>query len=443
MRGRCWGASVVASAVIVVPACDGATDNNRGSETHWLTSCDSDDVCGAGLKCICGACTLPCTDSTACQSLGTTAACAPPSAVEAVCPGETHTSSLCLASCDIAGACSSGLSCIDGVCAPHAVAKPDGGAPEDGGRRSSPSDAGRTDAETTSDAAKPRDGGAEEHAGADAGRGDAATDAAAVRSEGGPAPDGGPDGGTANCKPGYHAVSTGDCKPILFSDDFESGSLPGDWQLWERTFVETGGRINVGNGPRPGFDYGASGNGRGAILATHVGDKTWTDYRLDFDAEVLPAGSFDPYGLSSCTRRFDMYFRVQQRTESWNDPMTTYAIGVQTKTCDQDVQGSVSFASFHGYYCPGVGWGCSTAGEGRQLVTTNTPAIVDGPNHYAVEVVGNVTKFWVNGTLVFDYTDNVVPYPAGASPITFGGIDLEWIWELLGWADNVVVTDMR
>jgi hypothetical protein len=294
--------------------------------------------------------------------------------------------------------------------------------------------------------ARKLDGGVSLETGAPAGGSTSAPDAA---HEGGgkggerSARDAGLDAGNVDCQGGFHAVSTGECKPILFADDFESGRLPGPWQLWRRVFDETGGRIDVGDGPRPGFDYGAAGHGRSAVLATHIGDTSWTDYRLDFDAEVLPAGTFDPYSLSACTRRFTFYFRSQQQTESWNDPLTSYSIGVETKTCNEDVQGTVSLASFHRYYCPGIGWGCSTAGEGRALVDTNTQALVDGPNHYTVELVGNELKFWVNGTPIFDYVDDVVPYPVGASPITSGGISFEYVWELMGWADNVVVTDMR
>jgi hypothetical protein len=45
--------------------------------------------------------------------------------------------------------------------------------------------------------------------------------------------------------------------------------------------------------------------------------------------------------------------------------------------------------------------------------------------------------------MIFDYTDNTVPYETGASPITFGGVGVYWIWETAGWVDNLVVTDMR
>jgi hypothetical protein len=280
--------------------------------------------------------------------------------------------------------------------------------------------------------------------GAAAPDGGASAEAAAPHTDGGIPADAASEAGGAECQPGFHVVSTGACNPILFSDDFESASPSGDWLLWRRAFVEAGGRIQVEDGaPRAGFNYGAGGNGRGGIIATHIDDASWTDYRLDFDAEVLQAGTYNPYGLSTCTRKLDIYFRVEQLSESWNQPETGYGIGLQTRTCDQDVQGTVSLGSLHGYYCPGIGWGCSTAGESRGLFSVVSPAIADGPNHYTVEVVGNRIQFWANGSRVFDYTDDKVPYPTGTSPVTRGGFGVSWIWELLGWADNVVVTDMR
>jgi hypothetical protein len=114
------------------------------------------------------------------------------------------------------------------------------------------------------------------------------------------------------------------------------------------------------------------------------------------------------------------------------------------QTCDGREGGAVSLSSLHNFYLAGTG--CCDVAPGsstRELVTTASPALVDGPNHYTIEVVENNIKFWTNGALVFDYTDDTVPYAPGAYPITYGGFEFVWVWELLGWVDNVVVTDMR
>jgi hypothetical protein len=79
----------------------------------------------------------------------------------------------------------------------------------------------------------------------------------------------------------------------------------------------------------------------------------------------------------------------------------------------------------------------------RSLLDFVDPVFLDAPNHYAVEVVGNTIKFWVNGNLVIDYVDDTVPYENGAVPLTYGGLQFDWDWEGVGWVDNVVVTDMR
>jgi hypothetical protein len=244
------------------------------------------------------------------------------------------------------------------------------------------------------------------------------------------------------CPPGRHQVSDGRCLPILFADDFDDGAVSGAWRLWRKTFVESGGRLNVGDLPRPGFNYGPDGNGRNAVLATHVGDVSWTDYRIDLDVASTPAGSFNPYGLRPCERFFSIELRVARAVESWNDPaLTAYSIGVYVPRCDGPNINVVGMDSVHDLYRLGPG-GANETGVDRGLVGTTSPALVDGPNHYAIEVVGNTIKMWINGNPTFTFTDDK-PYPPGSSPITHGGLQLSWYLESLGWVDNVVVTDMR
>ncbi|HEY5956157.1 MAG TPA: hypothetical protein VIV60_06380, partial [Polyangiaceae bacterium] len=172
----------------------------------------------------------------------------------------------------------------------------------------------------------------------------------------------------------------------------------------------------------------------------------WTNYRIDLDAEVLPAGTFNPYGLPSCLRVFEMALRVEQGTEDWNAPASTsYSLGVipSYDGCMGRQPGGVTLTGVHGVYMAGTGCCDIAAGSFRSLVSTSSPAFVEGANHYAVELKGNNIKFWVNEQSVFDYTDDTVPYLDGANPITFGGFTVGVTWELLGWIDNVVVTDMN
>ncbi len=251
--------------------------------------------------------------------------------------------------------------------------------------------------------------------------------------------------GGGGCSTGYHLLSDGGCGRVLFSDNFDDGVIGGDWLPWKKTFLETAGRLNVGDNPRAGFNYGHSGNGRGASLATHVGDQTWTDYRVDLDLQALPPGAYNPYALPGCLRVVSLAFRVQQANESWNEPAnTSYYIEMipSYASCMGRQPGGVTLGSSHGTYFAGTGCCTVAAGSSRVLVSTTSPAFVDGPNHYSLEVKGNNIKLWVNEAPVFDYTDDTVPYAPGAVAIVYGGIEVSVDWELLGWVDNVVVTDM-
>jgi hypothetical protein len=50
---------------------------DNGSETNFLQRCDADVTCGRGLSCLCGTCTKTCDETSACEMLGSAAACAP------------------------------------------------------------------------------------------------------------------------------------------------------------------------------------------------------------------------------------------------------------------------------------------------------------------------------------------------------------------------------
>ena len=248
-----------------------------------------------------------------------------------------------------------------------------------------------------------------------------------------------------SCAAGYGLVSTGACKPILFSDDFSDGALSSSWLPMRKAFVESAGHLAVGDLPRPGFNYGHSGNGRDALVATHAGDRKWTDYRLDVDARSLPPGSYNPYGVTSCERFLRIGFRVEQTAESWNAPaFTGYGLTIVPSVAGcGPVANPVGGGWERNAYFPGTGC-CveNPAYESSGLPAVVAPAVVDDVNHYGLEVVGPTVKLWVNGQLVYDVVDPAAA-DGGLRPPQFGGIQFMWLWESLGWIDNVVVTDMR
>ena len=54
-------------ALLVAISCSTQHEPEAGGETHFLTRCDADrSTCGPNLLCLCGACTLPCDERSAC-----------------------------------------------------------------------------------------------------------------------------------------------------------------------------------------------------------------------------------------------------------------------------------------------------------------------------------------------------------------------------------------
>jgi len=108
----------VGVAALVVPSCGGATSGGGGtdSNTHWLSSCTSDADCGS-LTCLCGECTKPCTEDSACSGLAGNATCETASCAPA-------TSKVCTVKCTSASDCPEGgarFTCRDGECAPAPI----------------------------------------------------------------------------------------------------------------------------------------------------------------------------------------------------------------------------------------------------------------------------------------------------------------------------------
>lgn len=91
-------------------AC-GKSETAESGESHFLAFCDA-DACGDGMACVCGVCTIACTDSTACGGLASGATC---EAASASC----DVSSVCDFSCEGGADCAElgdGYACADGSC---------------------------------------------------------------------------------------------------------------------------------------------------------------------------------------------------------------------------------------------------------------------------------------------------------------------------------------
>jgi hypothetical protein len=90
-----------------------------GSNSNWLRGCNTDDECGASLRCQCGLCTRECGADSACNGL-TDARCAlndDPAAISSCSEDATTapSSGICLPRCE-PGSCEGGHACVEGAC---------------------------------------------------------------------------------------------------------------------------------------------------------------------------------------------------------------------------------------------------------------------------------------------------------------------------------------
>ena len=119
ISARSWSWLHLALGALAL-ACDPASRPEViDSQTNWLRPCQIDSQCDTSLSCVCGVCTKPCSDDTACGGLkGTACVTSGDAAAVAQCSGAQPTApGLCLARCDDAG-CPSGEMCVAGACTP-------------------------------------------------------------------------------------------------------------------------------------------------------------------------------------------------------------------------------------------------------------------------------------------------------------------------------------
>src|SRR5436190_17475398 len=63
-------AGLIFALLFAVFSCQSETEDPTGGETHFLVRCQpNSNTCGSKLSCVCGVCTLPCSDRAACEPL--------------------------------------------------------------------------------------------------------------------------------------------------------------------------------------------------------------------------------------------------------------------------------------------------------------------------------------------------------------------------------------
>lgn len=97
----------LALGLLLFASCGQTNSPSAGSETHFLMSCDQTG-CGAGMQCICGACSKPCVQQNDCGSLSDVASCTPlgPRVSEGRCD-DTPIGAMCDAGCLVDADCAS------------------------------------------------------------------------------------------------------------------------------------------------------------------------------------------------------------------------------------------------------------------------------------------------------------------------------------------------
>jgi glucuronoarabinoxylan endo-1,4-beta-xylanase len=120
-RAACAAALLIGIAAI---GCDPSSKPETiDSQTNWLRSCQIDAQCGGDAKCLCGVCTAPCTDDTACEDRGVTCVDAGDEGAIAQCGGaRPPAAGLCMPRCDASSGCADKQMCVAGLCTP--VPKP-------------------------------------------------------------------------------------------------------------------------------------------------------------------------------------------------------------------------------------------------------------------------------------------------------------------------------
>jgi len=72
--GMRWVGFTTLACIVSAAACGRLAKRNIDSESHFLASCESSS-CGEGASCVCGVCTLLCSDAADCQSISPSASC--------------------------------------------------------------------------------------------------------------------------------------------------------------------------------------------------------------------------------------------------------------------------------------------------------------------------------------------------------------------------------
>jgi hypothetical protein len=192
--------------------------------------------------------------------------------------------------------------------------------------------------------------------------------------------------------------------------------------------------------PRPGFNYGHSGNGRGPLLVTNVGNSDWKDYSLEFDFCVTGVDpSFNPYGLGPDYHDGAVMFHVADLKESFNERGTSaYILSIHG-------DGSWDLVCTYNDYCAQpVGWG-NPRNDGRRTLAAGSGLSIDRQtgNKYRIDVSGRRIQIWIDGQPIVDLTDDTMTKTIGGQTLDHGGAAFVGGFDAMFWLKNFSACQLR
>jgi len=227
----------------------------------------------------------------------------------------------------------------------------------------------------------------------------------------------------------FSSFSVGDMPPGTGALSF--GGV--NWHGWRTQFEERDGALVSLPKARPGFNYGHSGNGRGPLLATNIGNSDWKDYSLEFDFCVTGVDpSFNPYGLGADYHDGAIMFHVADAKESFNERgLSAYILSLHG-------DGSWDLAATYNDYCAQpVGWG-SPVNDGQRKLAAGTGLAVDRQlgNKVRIDVSGRRIQVWIDGTPIVDLVDDTMDKTIGGQRLDHGGVVLMGGFDAMFWVKN-------
>ena len=206
-----------------------------------------------------------------------------------------------------------------------------------------------------------------------------------------------------------------------------------DWLPWRMLFAVKGDKVVTLPKPRPGFNYGSQGGGRGPLLFSNVGNRNWRDYRAEFEFCVTGMDpAFNPYRLPLDYHDGEIWFHVADAKESWNDRgVSAYVLAVHG-------DGTWFLRCTYNEYCAVPrGYGLREK-DGERMLGEGAGLNIDpeNGNKYAIEIKGQRIRVWIDGEKFVDVTDGKMGEEIGGQTLDHGGIGFVWGYDAMGWVRN-------